>query len=220
VRQHLANNPDRHKEENYLAPTVFRRSMEYLEAASRSDGPFFLMVDSLDPREPWDPPEPYKTMYGEPTGNREPTIPNYGKAGYLEEAELRRMRELYAGEVTMTDRWLGELVNRLEELDLLDSTLLLVFSDHGVALGEHGFTGMVPEALWPELTGNVMYVRHPGGDGAGETSDYRASLHDIAPTILGVAGTEQPTEGQDLSVILTGRSQRSRHPRVRRLLLD
>ncbi|CAN5672866.1 sulfatase [soil metagenome] len=204
VRQHLANNPDRDKEEDYFAPTVFRRSMEYLEAASRSDGPFFLMVDSLDPREPWDPPEPYKTMYGEPTGNREPTIPNYGKAGYLEEAELRRMRELYAGEVTMTDRWLGNFINRMEELDVLDSTLLLVFSDHGVALGEHGFTGMAPEALWPELTGNVMYVRHPGGDGAGETSDYRASLHDIAPTILGFAGTEQPTEGQDLSVILTG----------------
>jgi arylsulfatase A-like enzyme len=204
VRQHLANNPGRDKEEDYFAPRVFRRSMEYLEAASRSDGPFFLMVDSLDPREPWDPPEPYKTMYGEPTGSREPTVPNYGKAGYLEEAELRRMRELYAGEVTMTDRWLGNFINRMEELDVLDSTLLLVFSDHGVALGEHGFTGMVPEALWPELTGNVMYVRHPGGDGAGETSDYRASLHDIAPTILGVAGTEQPTEGQDLSVILSG----------------
>jgi arylsulfatase A-like enzyme len=204
ARQHLANTANRKGEEEYFTPTVFRRSMQYLEAASRAKGPFFLMVDSFDPHEPWDPPEPYKTMYGEPMGRREPAVPNYGKSDYLEEAEMRRMRELYAGEVTMTDRWFGELLNKLDELGLLEETLLIAFSDHGVALGEHGYTGKVPEALWPELTGNVMYLRHPSGKGAGETSDYRASLQDLAPTILGVAGGEQQTEGQDLGVILSG----------------
>ncbi|WP_053058005.1 sulfatase [Rubrobacter aplysinae] len=225
ARQHLANRASRSNtankatradEEDHFTPTVFRRSMEYLEQVSKVEGPFFLMVDSFDPHEPWDPPELYRSMYGDPIGRREPAVPNYGESGYLEEAELRRMRELYAGEVTMTDRWLGELVNKLDELSLLDETLLIAFSDHGVALGEHGYTGKVPEALWPELTGNVLYIRHPSGRGAGQTSGYRASLQDLAPTILGVAGGEQETEGQDLGVILSGGEPE--HPRSRTTL--
>jgi arylsulfatase A-like enzyme len=212
VRQHLANTADKNGEEDHFAPKVFRRGIEYLRAASRSGGPFFLVVDSFDPHEPWDPPERYANLYGGPIGEREPTVPNYGNSGYLEEAELRRMRELYAGSVTMTDRWFGELVNELENLNLLDRTLLLAFSEHGVALGEHDYTGKVPEALWPELTGNVMYLRHPEGKGAGQTSDYRASLQDLAPTILGVSSEEQETEGQDLGVILDGgEPQHRRH---------
>ena len=207
VRQYLANTANREGEGDWFAPRVFRRSMEYLQAASQAEGPegpFFLVVDSFDPHEPWDPPEPYRSMYGDPMGRREPTVPNYGESGYLEEDELRRMRELYAGEVTMTDHWFGEFMNRMDGLGLLDETLVVAFSDHGVALGEHGYTGKVSGALWPELTGNVMYVRHPEGKGAGETSDYRASLQDLAPTILGAAGSEQETGGQDLGVILGG----------------
>ena len=210
ARQYLANTAGRNGEEDYFAPQVFQNSMRTLEAASRMESPFFLFADCAEPAEPWDPPEPYASMYGEPIGGYEPTIPNDGESGYLEEAELRRMRELYAGSATMTDKWFGDFMDKMQELDLFSSTLLIVFSDHGVALGEHGYTGKVPEAIWPELTSGVLYVRHPEGKGAGQTSDYRASLHDIAPTILAVSGTEQPTEGQDLGAILDGRQPEQR----------
>ena len=70
-------------------------------------------------------------------------------------------------------------------------------------LGEHGYTGKLPYALWPELTDTVLLVRHPEGKGAGEVSDYYASTHDVAPTILGFLGIEppRPMEGQDLLVL-------------------
>ncbi len=204
VRQHLANNAGRTSEEDHFAPLVFRRSAEVLKTASISDGPFFLMVDAFEPHEPWDPPETYAGMYGDPIGGYEPTVPDYGEVSYLEEQELRRMRELYAGSVTMTDRWFGEFMNEMESLRLLDETLLIVLSDHGVSLGEHGYTGKVPRAIGPELTENVLMIRDPNGRGAGWTSAYRASLHDLAPTILGAASAELPTDGQDLSVILDG----------------
>jgi arylsulfatase A-like enzyme len=50
-------------------------------------------------------------------------------------------------------------------------------------------------------------VRHPEGKGAGKTSDFYASIHDIAPTILAQMDIEpwQPMDGQDLTPILEGK---------------
>ena len=116
------------------------------------------------------------------------------------------MRALYAGEVTMMDRWLGRFLGRARDLGVLENTLLVLLSDHGHALGEHGYTGKPHYALWPELTDIPFLIRHPGGKGAGETSDDYASTHDVAPTVLGFLGIEpeRPMDGQDLSVLFDG----------------
>jgi arylsulfatase A-like enzyme len=195
--------PERREEEDWFAPKVFSRASEYLRAASEGGGPFFLVVDSYDPHEPWDTPEEYVRMYDEGYRGREPFAPVYGPSFYLTERELRRMRARYAGEVTMADRWLGRFLEEMEGLELFDNTLLVFLSDHGVALGEHGYAGKIPEALYPELTDVPFMIRHPRGKLAGETSDYHASTHDVAPTILGFLGIEKPgqMEGQDLSVL-------------------
>jgi len=216
VRQYRANVAHRKSEEDWFAPRVFRRSMEYLDLAKDAPGPFFLVVDAFDPHEPWDPPEKYANMYGEPIGTGEPIAPNYDTSDYLEEEELERMRTLYAGEVTMADRWFGEFVSGMEERGLLDETLLVVFSDHGVSLGEHGYTGKVARAIWPELQDTVFFVRHPEGKGAGKTSDFRAGFQDIAPTVLGQMGIEQPQpmDGQDLGAILDGKGPEQARPYV------
>jgi arylsulfatase A-like enzyme len=207
ARQYLANTSYRRTEEDWFAPQVFTRAAEFLEGASKRE-PFFLVVDSYDPHEPWDPPERYTSRYDEGYEGKEPFTSLYGADDYLTERQLRRMRALYAGETTMTDRWLGRFLDKMEELKLFDNTLLVVLSDHGHALGEHGITGKPHYALWPELTDIVFLIRHPGGKGAGHTSDFFASTHDVAPTILGFLGVEpeQPMDGGDLSVIFDGKS--------------
>jgi arylsulfatase A-like enzyme len=180
--------------------------MELLEGASRRE-PFFLVVDCYDPHEPWDPPERYTRLY-DPDGyeGREPFTTVYGRDDYLTERQLQRMKALYAGEVTMTDHWLGNFLERAHELGVMENTLLVLLSDHGHALGEHGYTGKPHNALWPELTDIVFMIRHPEGKGAGKTSDFYASTHDVASTILGFLGIDppQPMDGQDLSVLLDG----------------
>jgi arylsulfatase A-like enzyme len=106
----------------------------------------------------------------------------------------------------MADRWLGRFIDTLDSSDFAQETLLVVLSDHGVALGEHDATGKPFWALYPELTDIPFLIRHPEGKGAGETSDFFASTHDVAPTILGFLGVEpeQPMDGQDLSVLFDG----------------
>jgi len=84
------------------------RSVAWLK--SRPAGPFFLWVHLYDPHSPYDPPEPYGARYrGRP----------------------------YDGEVAYTDGELGRFLTFLKSQDLYDSSLILLTSDHGEALGEH-----------------------------------------------------------------------------------
>jgi arylsulfatase A-like enzyme len=128
-------------------------------------------------------------------------------ASWITEGELKRMRALYVGEVTMTDAWLGRFLDRIEDLGLAENTLLVLLSDHGAGLGEHDDTGKPYWALYPELTDTVFMMRHPQGKGDGERSDYYASTHDVAPTMLSMLGIDKPEqiEGTDLSPIFEGK---------------
>lgn len=205
MKQYLANTSDRRGEEDWFSPRVFSRAMELLEA-STDQQPFFLCVDSYDAHEPWDPPQEYIDLYGEPYDGPEPYLPAYGSSDYLTERELQRMRTLYAAELTMVDRWLGRFMQRATDLGLMDNTLFVLLSDHGVGLGEHGFTGKLSSELYPELVDVPFLIRHPEGKSAGETSNYFASTHDVSPTILGTLGIDppKPLDGQDLTPLLAG----------------
>ena len=205
VQQYLANTRDRKSEKDYFAPRLFARGMEFLERSGEGQ-PFFLVLDSFDPHEPWDPPQRYANLYSDGYEGRDPIVPNYGGSEWIEEAELERMRALYAGEVTMVDRWLGRFLDKMGETGRMDDTVLVVLSDHGVALGEHGYTGKPFNALWPELTDIPFMIRHPEGVGAGRTSDFFASTHDVAPAILGLLGIlpQQQMDGEYLSILMEG----------------
>jgi arylsulfatase A-like enzyme len=212
ARQYLANTSHRKTDEDWFAPRVFASAGEYLEHIEEAQ-PFFLLVDCFDPHEPWDPPRKYVDLYGDRDySDREPPVPNNSDASWIAEEELKRMRALYAGEVTMTDAWLGRFLDRIEELDLTVNTLLVLLSDHGACLGEHDATGKPYWALYPELTDTVFVMRHPQGKGAGKRSDYYAATHDVAPTILTMLGIEKPEQmdGTDLSPIFEDREPEQR----------
>ena len=207
ARQYLANVQGREGEEDWFAPRVFLDAMDALEVAAAKNQPFFLVADCFDPHEPWDPPENYVSLYDKGYKGKELLDDNYGSDDYLTDRQLLRMRALYAAEVTMMDRWLGKFIERAHELGIMEKTLFMVVSDHGHLLGEHGYTGKLAYALYPELTDIVFMVRHPQGEGAGKSSDFYVSTHDVAPTILGFLGVEnpEPMDGQDLGRILEGK---------------
>jgi arylsulfatase A-like enzyme len=205
-QQYFANTAYRKTEEDWFSPRVFTRASAFLEAAREGGQPFFLVVDNYDPHPPNDPPEEYVSLYDDPYDGLEPYSPIQGPSSYLTDRQLERIRALYSGETTMMDRWLGRFLDKMEELNLFENTLLILLSDHGIAFGEHGVIGKPHYALWPEVTDVPFLIRHPEGRGAGETSDHYASTHDVAPTILGFLGIEpeQPMDGQDLSVLFDG----------------
>ena len=93
MRQYLANTRYRKTEEDWFAPQVFTGAGDYLEHIKVAQ-PFFLLVDSFDPHEPWDPPRYYTDLYDPGYTGVEQINPQYGPSDYLDPTELRHMRAL------------------------------------------------------------------------------------------------------------------------------
>jgi arylsulfatase A-like enzyme len=209
VGTYLANSRYWHDERRSFAAKVMKDAVRSLEVGAWSR-PFALIVDTYEPHEPWTPPPKYADMYGKWRGP-EPAMPRYGKVdNWLSPGQrgpvVRRLRDLYAGEVTMTDRWLGVLLDRVHELNLENETIIALVSDHGILLGEHGWTGKISTALHPALTRIPLVIVDPRHRQAGQVSRYYASTHDLAPTLLSMMGVPAPDRmnGVNLSTLFDG----------------
>jgi arylsulfatase A-like enzyme len=206
----------RHRERNFAAARVVRAGINLLDDL-KDKRPFFLGVDAFDPHEPLDPPPVYVGRFGsEPKGiEREGITPvqpfetpySWSIEVDVDDETVERARELYAGEISFVDEWIGRLLNRLDDEGLLDETVIYYMSDHGLTLGEHGIMGKhAARAHWHIYHVPCM-IRHPEGKLAGQRSDFFASTHDVAPTLLGFMGARAPgaMNGEDLSVLFEGK---------------
>lgn len=209
---YLANNRGWQSEADHFAPRVFSMAMKWLEDSRDSRQPFFLVVDSWDPHEPLDPPQHYVDLYDPGYRGLEMVLPFYGPTRLMSEADINHMRALYAAKVTMADTWFGRLMDKVRELDLYRNTLIIVTSDHGLQLGEHGISGKCPAGMYPELIDCVLMVRHPRFGGEGRRSAALVQHHDIAATIIRSARVEAPyaLDGRDLMPIIEGKTDRLR----------
>ena len=189
----------RKEEKDWFSPQVFSRATRWIQHnAAHKD--FFLMIDSFDPHEPWDPPRYYTDMYGDPhfNGKEYCVAPYQPVEGHLTPEELRHVQALYAGEITMLDRWLGHFLDQVESLGLMENTMIILTTDHGTYNGDHGRTGK-NWVLWQELSHIPLIVWHPQyGHGARPKQFVQAIDH--FPTILESVGVEAPKaiHGQSL----------------------
>jgi arylsulfatase A-like enzyme len=210
--QYLANTSKWQAEGDHFGPQVFSRAAKWLEDSREAKEPFFLVVDSWDPHEPWDPPQHYVDIYDPEYRGLEMILPFYGPTRLMSDAELNHMRALYAGKVSMVDTWFGKFMDKVRALGLLDNTLIVVASDHGVQLGEHGISGKCPAGMYSELINCVLMMRHPDRTGAGARSSALVQHHDIAATTLSFLGVKPPYEidGHDLMPIIKGKTAKVR----------
>ncbi len=197
VKQYLRNVADRKTEDDYFAPRVVIEAMNWLER-HHDESPFYLHVDIFDPHEPWDPPVEMRRLY-DPDGSGDDVIrPVMGPADAYSDADMERIRALYWGEITLMDRWVGKLLDRLEELGRAHDTIVCFLSDHGVFLGDRGLLGKLGKSEqnvkgWPtycELSRVPMMWRVPGVK-PGRTESF---MHpgDVAPTLLDLTGVKRP----------------------------
>lgn len=138
----------RSSEEDYFAPKTFKTAIEWLERHHNER--FFLCIDTWDPHEPWDPPDHYvRPYYPDYRGEKvDPCYWDWREAGYTEK-DLEIAHACYCGEISMVDRWLGMLLDRLESLGLSKNTAMIFTSDHGFYFGEYGLFGK-RRFKWPD----------------------------------------------------------------------
>lgn len=196
--QHIRNNYGRRYEEDWIPAKTAIEAARWLE--ENHDRRFFLYIDFFDPHEPWDPPRWYVDTYDPGYEGEEVIYPAYGPCGYLTDRELIHIRAMYAGEASLVDRWIGFLLDKIDELGLLDDTTIIFTSDHGFYLGEHdligksiimgGYHGLAP--LYEEVVHIPLLIRFADKLGLerGVKIDALIQTPDITATILELAGME------------------------------
>jgi choline-sulfatase len=119
-------------------------------------------------------------------------------------------RDLYDGEVLFTDRYIGKLIDFVEQQPYGKKTAIIVTADHGEAFGEHGMQRHGFE-VWEPLVRVPLMFYIPGI--TPRTIDVRRSAIDMAPTILDLYGLpREPTfEGTSLVPDLLGKCGDSTH---------
>ena len=199
TRQYWANVKSFKDEEDYFPAKVFRGAANWLDENS-ADGPFWLHVENFDVHEPFDAPEPYASMYTEDASARDryTVWPPYQKYDALRdfmaqtsEEELDFIASQYHAKVTMADRWLGHLLDKLDELDLWDDTMIVFTTDHGHDLGGRGVFGK----QYPHYDSHAnipLVIWHPEHPGDGRHEKGLSQTVDFFATVAEAAGAGMP----------------------------
>jgi arylsulfatase A-like enzyme/tetratricopeptide (TPR) repeat protein len=136
---------------------TLRLSQDWLRGAAEK--PFFFFFHIYEPHTPYQPPQPFASRYPLP----------------------------YDGEIAAADQIVGNLIAELKETGVYDRAIVVLLSDHGEGLGDHGEEehGVL---LYREAIHVPLLLKLPEGQRAGATANAAVGLADVTPTVLSLLG--------------------------------
>jgi arylsulfatase A-like enzyme len=167
----------------------------------KHEKPFFLAAGVWKPHDPWEVPRKYFDMY--PLEDIQ--LPAY-KSDDLQDAfdhgrrwihqwvldndQWKRVVQSYAASMTFSDAMLGRLIDQFENSEYAKNTIVVVWSDHGMHMGEKD--NIEKFTLWERSTHVPLLISAPGFAHNGDRCNQPVSLMDIYPTLVDLAGFERP----------------------------
>ncbi|MFP3939940.1 MAG: sulfatase [Thermoanaerobaculia bacterium] len=178
--------------------------------------PFFAWLHLFDPHTPHSPTAPYAVGFrpARPMGLRpvHSWLP-FRRPGSraFDEPVLGGHSDLYAAEVAYVDRQVDRLLGFLASRRLLERTVVVLVSDHGENLGEHGIDYR-HVGLWDTTVHVPLLVRWPGapGEREGRRLEGLVQTLDLFPTLLATAELQVPEQDGTELDLLTGEGRRGR----------
>jgi arylsulfatase A-like enzyme/thioredoxin-like negative regulator of GroEL len=156
--------------------------------AHRPPKPFFVWIHLYDPHSSYEPPEPFHSEY----------------AGHL-----------YDGEIAFDDAQLGRVFKALKDSGTYDRTIIAFLSDHGESLGEHGEDEHGFFIYNSTIHVPLIIKLAAAAPSKVKTVDSVTETVDLAPTLLRLAGVQDPLEhqfqGRSLAPLLAGETQGEAH---------
>lgn len=216
-------------EEYHYNAWIAERTNALLEQYSREEKPFFLWASFFDPHPDYVVPEPWYSMYDnrevtmpDPREDDPAALPPHfalartpgsdfsawRESGYFlhgmhshdqDPETLKKYRRTYYGMISMMDKYIGKILDRVEALGLEDDALIVFTTDHGHFIGEHGLCAKGP-FLYEDMIKIPLIVKGKGMR-RGKCGALQ-SLVDFSPTILEALGLPVPRT-------MSGRSQYS-----------
>lgn len=204
--------------ENHSQTKTFNHGLDFIDR-NHADDNWFLQIECFDPHEPFFVPDEYRAAYEQHYRNWDgPTQwdwPNYGPVTEAPEW-VEHMRHEYASLMTMCDFSLGRVLDKMDQHALWDDTMLIVWTDHGIFLGEDDCWLKNWMPLRNPIANTPFFVHDPrprnrpgpGNSNKSIAGSRRKSLVqpsvDLGPTLLNFFGLEPTADmlGRDLSGVI------------------
>lgn len=207
---------------HYAPELIQEKTLAFLE--ENKNRPFFLFVPTVLPHAELAGPddvfyEKHKNTFPETPHKGNDYGPNATIAGY---ASVEKPRATYAAMVSRMDHYVGQIVDKLRELDLLDNTIIMFTSDNGAhreggadplffnsTAGLRGYK----RDLYEGGIRTPFIVSWPSKIKANKTINHTAAFWDIMPTIVDLSGNtmDSYTDGVSFWPTLKGNSKQKKH---------
>lgn len=190
------------------ARRVNRVVQRWMRQWTNLDAPFFAFIHYMEPHLPYHPPARFVRRHLGAREERAAWRVNQHALKFMsgqvamsaEDFEL--LGALYDAEISYADECIGELVEGLRATGLLDQTLLVITSDHGENLGDHGLMDHM-FSLHESIVRVPLVVRYPGGRPRGVDASLVQTL-DIFPTVVAATGAGRRNGGAEIGTQFQG----------------
>lgn len=203
------------RDKKYTAKWITHEAVDFLNA--KRNNKFFLWLHYFDPHDPYSPPEGFDKKFGSKyrgpyDGDVRKTANNFIKLFGISRSALsaedrQHIIDLYDGEIAYTDKYIGNLLDELKRLNLLNETIIVIGSDHGESFGEHNIWTHGCSLYDTEIRVPLI-IYYPPLLPAQKITKVVAQNIDIMPTMLAMLGIQIPEElmGTNLMPIITNKS--------------
>lgn len=165
-----------------------------------AEKPFFLVWSPNPPHAPWTKKntdmEEYHKHYSE---EKVPDIANLLVRSNIDTSAAPHVRTYFAN-VTSVDKYIGQVINELENQGILDNTIVVFSSDHGEMLGSHNKSGK--NVIETESIAIPLIIHWPN-ELKHDLEESFFNVPDLMPTLLGLAGLSklipEGVQGRDYS---------------------
>ena len=217
-----SDKPANIREQDSETPWLTREAIRFIDQAT---DPWCAHLSYIKPHWPYIVPSPYHAMYGpnhvpaprrhdierdDPHPVYEAYMENRAAAAFQNDEARQKAVRAYMGLIKQCDDQLGKLLDHLEATDRMDSTMIVLTSDHGDYLGDHW---LGEKDLFHEPSVKIpliVYDPRPDADGTrGQTCDALVESIDVAATFVEFAGGKVPDhviEGRSLLPLVRGES--------------
>lgn len=185
-------------ESGYITDLITDDGIAFIENQSDKANPFYLSVHYTAPHSPWinQHPSEFVALYDDcsfescPKNLEHP----WSTTDYRENHE-ENLKGYFAA-ITAMDHNVGRIIDKLEQLNLREDTLIWFLSDNGFNFGQHGIwgkgNGTFPQNMYDTSVKVPAIMSHPGRLPEGKVSDELVSGYDFMPTLLDYAGLKNP----------------------------
>lgn len=177
----------------------FEAGLQFLEKNKESDN-WFLQLETFDPHEPFFVPDSYVDLYDDDYKGAHFDWPAYQEAENYTDEQIVHVRKRYGALLSMCDAYLGKVLDMMDENNMWDDTMLIVNTDHGFLLGEHGWFGKNRMPTYTEIARTPFFVWDPRTAEKNKENHQLVQTIDIAPTLLDFFKIEIPGDMQGHSL--------------------